>query len=397
MVKTEFKQSEVGTIPKEWSCCTINQKFTICNNLRLPISDYERKKIQGKYPYWGPTRIQDYINQFQLEGIYALIGEDGDHFLKYKYQSMTQLTSGKFNVNNHAHIIKGNSDIETKWFYYFFKNRNITPYISRQGAGRYKLNKATLEILPIAIPPIEEQTKIIEIISDIDYLISSFEKLIEKKKVIKHGTIQKYFNNQETNTHLLKDICEKITKGTTPTSIGKTFTDRGINFVKIECIEKNGQLNLSKMGHIDEDTNELLKRSELYEGDILFSIAGALGKIAMVNADILPANTNQALAIIRLKKSYKYMHNFLFQYLNADIVKKHIGEINVIGAQPNLSLENIRNIKIPILNSDVITEIGEQLKDMDSEITSIESKLSKYRKIKEGMMQELLTGRIRLM
>ena len=102
-----YKQTEVGVIPDDWGVELIKQSYDICNTLRLPISSKVREGMQGKYPYYGPTKIQDYLNEYRVEGEYALIGEDGDHFLKYEYMPQTQLAKGKFNVNNHAHLILG--------------------------------------------------------------------------------------------------------------------------------------------------------------------------------------------------------------------------------------------------------------------------------------------------
>ena len=82
--KGDTKPFYNSTIPSDWEVKAIGEAFEICNNLRLPINEDERKKIKGKYPYYGPTKIQDYINEYRLEGTYALIGEDGDHFLKWK-------------------------------------------------------------------------------------------------------------------------------------------------------------------------------------------------------------------------------------------------------------------------------------------------------------------------
>ena len=62
--------------------------------------------MQGAYPYYGPTSVLDFISEHRLDGEYVLIGEDGDHFLKYSKWNMTQLVSGKFNVNNHAHVMR---------------------------------------------------------------------------------------------------------------------------------------------------------------------------------------------------------------------------------------------------------------------------------------------------
>ena len=102
------------------------------------------------------------------------------------------------------------------------------------------------------------------------------------------------------NKMRLGDIATLITKGTTPTSVGYTFTDTGVNFVKIESIREDGTFIPDKFAHISDECNTKLKRSQLQENDILFSIAGAIGRTAIVTKDCLPANTNQALAIIRI-------------------------------------------------------------------------------------------------
>lgn len=404
MVKPGYKQTEVGIIPKDWICSTVEESYQICNNLRFPISDFNRKNMQGIYPYYGPTKIQDYINEFRINGVYALIGEDGDHFLKFKQMSMTQLAVGKFNVNNHAHLVKGSDDCTTKWFYYFFKNRDITPYISRQGAGRYKLNKDSLNNLYIAIPPKKEQERIAEALADADGLISSLEKLIAKKKAIKQGTMQQLLTGKnrldgfsgEWVEKELGEITKLITKGTTPTSIGKCFTGQGINFIKIECIDNSGNIDLTMVNHIDNETNELLRRSILNEDDIIFSIAGALGKVAKIHKCHLPANTNQALAIIRVADSNYINVDFILFQLKSKRIKKLISEISVQGAQANLSLADVSELTIPFPTLAEQTAIANILSDMDNEIKTFEKKLAKYRQIKQGMMQELLTGRIRL-
>ena len=108
----------------------------------------------------------------------------------------------------------------------------------------------------------------------------------------------------------LGDLTKVITNGTTPTSVGFKFEVEGVNFVKVESIALNGDFIEHKFAHISDKANTVFKRSQLKEGDILFSIAGALGWTAIVTSEILPANTNQALSIIRLKPNEKF---FKFQ------------------------------------------------------------------------------------
>jgi type I restriction enzyme S subunit len=152
-----LKLARIRDIPDGWRLGKVGKDCSIRNELRLPISQDDRRKMSGDYPYYGPTGVLDYIDEYRLDGTFALIGEDGDHFLKFNDRPMTQLIHGKSNVNNHAHIIEGTADCSAEWFYHYFKHRDITHVLSRQGAGRYKLNKATLEGLPILLPPLPLQ------------------------------------------------------------------------------------------------------------------------------------------------------------------------------------------------------------------------------------------------
>lgn len=185
-----YKETELGWVPKEWVVSNIGECCVVSNNLRKPISAEEREKIKGDYPYYGCAGILDYINEFRVDGKYVIIGEDGDHFLKFSYQPMTILIAGKFNVNNHAHIISGTEICSTEWFHCYFVHRDITYYLTRQGAGRYKLKKETLLELPILLPSIEEQKEIFKRYSSINERQIRESTSLEKAETIKNGLMQ---------------------------------------------------------------------------------------------------------------------------------------------------------------------------------------------------------------
>jgi len=187
---TEFKDSELGRIPKSWEVRTIGESCDIKNTLRLPISREEREKIRGNYRYYGPTGILDYINEYRLEGEYTLIGEDGDHFIKFYEKPQSIYVTGKFNVNNHAHILEGNAVVSARWVYWFFLHRDIGPALTRQGAGRYKLNKDSLQKLEISIPPMMEQVEIDVKLKCFDTLIRSKTKKLSQTQSLKKSLMQ---------------------------------------------------------------------------------------------------------------------------------------------------------------------------------------------------------------
>ena len=176
----------------------------------------------------------------------------------------------------------------------------------------------------------------------------------------------------------LGDVATVITKGTTPTSLGYDFIENGINFVKIESITEDGDFIKDKFAHITDECNEKLNRSQLQENDILFSIAGAIGRVAIVDDSILPANTNQALAIIRVPNGI-YEYNFLKYILKSPVISKQFEKQKQGVAQINLSLKNISDFEIPVISleqqrqvslvldkvNDLISKRKEQLKKLD--------------------------------
>ena len=160
----------------------------------------------------------------------------------------------------------------------------------------------------------------------------------------------------------LGDICEVITKGTTPTSLGLKFSDAGVNFIKIESISESGNFLKEKFAYISKECHNKLSRSQLKEGDLLFSIAGVIGRTAIVTKDILPANTNQAIAIIRLKEEYKGLRELIYLYFNSPLIKIQYSKKKQGVAQLNLSLQDIKDFEILEIKKEKKDEIIRNLR-----------------------------------
>jgi len=166
----------------------------------------------------------------------------------------------------------------------------------------------------------------------------------------------------------LKEVSVLITKGTTPSSIGCQFVEKGINFIKSESISDSKYLNNQIYEHIDEKTDCKLKRSRLQEGDLLFSIAGAyLGKIAIVRNIDIPANTNQAVGIVRLNK-YKVDVGYIYYYFSQNHINKYINMLSSQSSQPNLNLELLGKLKFEMKDIFDQQKIASVLSSLDSKI-----------------------------
>ncbi len=195
----------------------------------------------------------------------------------------------------------------------------------------------------------------------------------------------------------LGDLSDLITKGTTPTSVGHSFVQEGINFVKVESISEDGRFIESKLARITQSCHNSLKRSQLKSGDILFSIAGALGRTALVADEILPANTNQALAIIRLRKSEDVFPGFVLKALETGIVLEQIEKFRGGVAQQNLSLAQVQGFTIPLPplpeQQRIVGILDEAFDGIATAKANAEKNLQNARALFESHLQAVFTQR----
>jgi restriction endonuclease S subunit len=180
----------------------------------------------------------------------------------------------------------------------------------------------------------------------------------------------------------LEDLCKVITKGTTPTTLKFSFMQEGVSFIKVESLDADGKVIPQKVAYITRECHEALRRSQLIENDILFSIAGALGRVGIVKEDYLPANTNQALAIIRLLNCNYTLPRYIQYYLQSPKIYSQINKFKVGVAQLNLSLEQTKDFKV------ILCSFKEQ-KRIVAKIESLFSRLDSAKDSLERVQQEI--------
>ena len=244
---------------------------------------------------------------------------------------------------------------------------------------------------------LEEQTKIGEILLRLDKIITLHQRKLDNLKLKKKALLQKLFpKNGERYPELrfpgftdaweqckLSDLTQLITKGTTPKVKN---IQNGVNFIKVENISDDGVISINSYVSEEEHMN-FLSRSILSNNDILFSIAGTLGRTAIVKSHLLPANTNQALAIIRLNKSVDVV--YINTFLKSNAIKTYIRKNPTVGAQPNLSLGQVSDLEINIPSYNEQKKISNLFSKFDLMITLHQRKLEMLKNVKKGLLQKM--------
>ena len=381
------KLGKISHVPSGWEITTVGKACKVRNDLRKPISVDERKGMQGKYPYYGPTGILDFIDHHRVDGKYALIGEDGDHYLKPTEKPQTILAEGQFNVNNHAHIIEGTSKCLTEWFYIYFHNRDITHMLSRQGANRYKLNKETLTSLPILLPSVSQQSEIYEIFQSCVFAVEKTEALIDAKERqfgwLVTRLLDNRSNDQDWDKYSFGDIFAPFKE------VNKNNEDLEVLSVTKDGIVSQSEYFNKEVASEDKSKYLIVRRGSLvmsglnfWMGSIDFQDIRDVGIVSPAYKTFKINSGNFDERYLRFFVRSKYMRKILMgaSVQGASVVRR------------NLDKDMLVNSAIHLPPMQKQQEIAELLGSAETEIILLKKLADQYRTQKRGLMQKLLSG-----
>jgi type I restriction enzyme S subunit len=313
--------------------------------------------------------------------------------------------------------------IETDFLIYALNSDYLKTQAEFEATGttRIRIGLNTAKKLRICYPPLPEQQAIVAYLDQktalIDELIGKKQRKIdllkEQRTALINHAVTKGLNPDvsfkdsgiewigEIPEHWgrkrIKQISKIISKGTTPSTVSRELLEDGeIRYLKAENISDNKVVPFPSF-FIDNETDNILSRSKLFENDLLFVIAGAtLGKVAILPKEFTPANTNQAVSFIRLKEGYNV--NFAWYWLSSSILQEQIWIDAVQSAQPNLSMENLGNFHIPFppLSEQqvIVAYLDEQTALVNNAIALETQKIDKLKEYRQSLISAAVTGKI---
>ena len=425
----EMKDSGVEwirQIPKDWkilknkNCFTLRKEivgntfdeYDLLSLTKLGIKIKDKNDFKGKVP----ENYGTYQNVKKGELVLCLFDLDCSAVFSglSEYEGMISPAYKVYNCNKNIF-----NNFAKYWFEYCFIERKYKIYSK---SLRYVVNSDDFGGIEILVPPLEEQEKIANYldkkVSDIDLIIEKTKATIEDYKKYKQSIITEAVTKginpnvemkdsgvewigeipREWEVRKLKTFLSTISKGTTPKEISLFKNEKyQVRYIKSENIVNNIVINIPEF-FISVKTHEELKRSQLEENDILIVIAGAgIGKTAILPKSLLPCNTNQAISFLRLNKNF-YYKKYIWYVLQSDILKSFILLYSVQSAQPNLSMENLENLKIAISTQEqeiekIINYLDKKTFEIDTLITKKEALIAELEEYKKSLIYECVTGK----
>lgn len=378
--------------PSDWEIIT--PFFTMHDSKRVPVAEGERPV--GNTPYYGANGIQGYIKGFTHSGEFVLIAEDGACDI---YNYPVKYVSGDIWVNNHAHVIQGIEGIsDTKFLSYALANYDFTPILV--GGTRVKLNGKALQNITIELPLFKEQKAIADTLSTFDEHIENLTKLIEKKKAIRDGALGDLVKGQtrldgfeeEWEICKLEMLTKQIITGGTPsTSVDKYW---GGTIPWLSSTEIHQKKIVNPTSYITESGLKNSSARMAPPCSVIVALAGqgkTRGTVAVLESKM---SLNQSLAAMVANENT----NFMFLYYALEDGYEALRELSSgDGGRGGLNKKILRDfeVKVPPCKAEQ-QAIASILTAMDDEINSLEQERNKIAQLKEGAMNDLLTGRVRL-
>lgn len=385
MKETKFKDTEIGKIPEEWEVKKLGAVFDIGNG-----RDYKHLNT-GKIPVYGTGGLMTYVNEYLYDGETVCIGRKGTI-------NMPQYHNGKIWTVDTLFYTYNFRKTDVKFLYYLTQRIDWNSYNTATGVP--SLTSQNISNILVSFPPLHEQHRIASALTSIDNLISSLGKQIEKKKNIKQGAMQQLLTGK-TRLKGFSELWVKrklgdnatIQRGGSPRPIEAYLTTNrdGINWIKIGDVRPNGKFIRHTMEKIIPEG--ISHSRQVYKGDFILSNSMSFGRPYILDID---GCIHDGWLVIK-DYSNTYDMDFLYYILSSDTVFEQYIAMAAGSSVKNLNKEKVANVMLFAPQS--LAEqraIATILNKMDNEITALETKKAKYEAIKQGMMQQLLTGKIRL-
>ncbi len=374
----------------------------VTNNLdsrRIPLNSQERAKktTHGKYPYIGANNIQGYIDEYIFDEKILCVAEDGGSW--GANQKCAIIINEKCWVNNHAHVLTAKKDLVLEYLMYYLNYADLTLHIN--GATRGKLTKGTLNKIKIPLPDLATQQKIAALLDKADELRQYNKQLIEKYDALTQSLFLDMFGDPVRNEkgldiktieHLVSNEKHSIKSGPFGSSLKKEFyVEKGYKIYGQEQVIKD-DLSFGDY-YIDEKKYKELESCKIKEGDILISLVGTYGKIALVPKDYEPGIINPRL--MKISPNQKIIRpDFLKIYLQSSYVTKQLKSYSRGGTMDIINGSIIKKVTILLPPIVLQNQFAERVQLIEQQKELAQQALQKSEELFNSLLQKAFKGEL---
>ena len=416
-----YKPSSVdwlGEVPAHWGITKLAWITECLDGQRIPLNAEQRAGMQGDIPYWGANSIVDHIDRWLFDEKLVLLGEDGAPFFD-RNREVAFTVNGKVWVNNHTHVLRPGPQVLAPFLSSVLNGVDYAAFID--GTTRDKLTQGDMNVIPVQLPPLDEQRAIAAFLdretAKINSLIAKKERLVEllqeKRTALISRAVTKGLDPDvpmedsdfewlgEIPAHWevkrMKHLAGKIGSGKTPKGGAEVYVDEGTMLIRSQNVHFGG-LRLSDVVYIDSATDAEMAGSRVKEGDVLLNITGAsLGRCCPAYLDGSNANVNQHVCIVRLEQQ-RDNPSFLAYSVESDSVQNQIFNNENGVSRDALNFEQIGDLVLarpPMVDQRaIVCHLDRELAKLDTLIARVQDAIKHLKELRAALISAAVTGSI---
>lgn len=329
---------------------------------RIPLSSAQREKRQGTFRYYGAQGVIDHVDDYIYDGTYLLIAEDGEN-LKSKKQNIAQVVDGQFWVNNHAHIVQGNEQCDTRFLCYLINSMDLSGYVT--GSAQPKLSQANLNAITLSLPTLVEQKRIVEYLYMLDQKIDVNRQINDNLQQQAQAIYASMFVDNADPTwqqgHLSDLVTVRYGKD------HKKLTDG------IYPVYGSGGI----MRHVERP---------LYDKEsVLIPRKGTLNNVMYVNQPFWSVDT-MFYTEMRLPNVAKFVYHF--------VKAKDLASMNAGSAVPSMTTDILNAMEVAIPPASVLEEFESLVAPMYRAMQENDAQSNKLADLRDTLLPKLMSGEI---
>lgn len=381
-------------VDKGWPLLPLGQLTENLDGRRVPVKEADRKP--GPYPYYGASGVVDHVDAYLFDGEHLLIGEDGEN-LRTRQTPIAFLASGRFWVNNHAHIVRGNEKADTRYLCYALSQTDIGGYLT--GSTMPKLTQGNMNRIPVICPPLPEQKRIAHILGTLDDKIELNRRMNATLEEMARALFKSWFESLASDLPPRR-VQELIDEGVLAVGDGyrakrSELAASGLPFARAGNL--NGEFHLEDAEFLGDPGVRAAGEKVSQANDVVITSKGTVGRIAMVSQWTPQFVYAPQLCYWRVLKPQMLSPHVLFQWMHASEFGLQLASVKgQTDMADYVSLQDQRRMWITLPPPAAQKQISGALEPLFAQRAACERESRVLAALRDTLLPKLLSGDLTL-
>jgi type I restriction enzyme S subunit len=378
----------------EWRKVRLGEVTRSFDSRRAPVKAQDR--VSGPYPYYGASGVVDYVDKYLFDGEYLLVAEDGEN-LRTRKTPIAFMASGKFWVNNHAHVLQGNDSVSSRFLGYLLAGMDVSGYLS--GSTQPKLTQAALNSIQLVVPDRRTQDAAIELLGALDDKMALNGRICETSLAL--ADCYSHAVHEDGSAVPSATIGQLVMGG--QLEFGDGYRTKraehgqpGLPILRVAEVA-DGEIRPSFADYVRDEFRGAMGRKISQAGDVVLTTKGTVGRVALMATDAPEFVYSPQVCYFRIKPDAQLSSIYLFHWMRGpEFWRQAAGMKGQTDMADYLSLGDIKSLRITLPSRAVLAEFDRKCAPLHARSAAARAENRTLADLRDTLLPQLLSGKLRV-